>query len=39
MTFFGFPKVKWLHLTGEIDKSVRCAQSVINWAVVGQLSR
>jgi len=23
MPFFGFPKVKWLHLTGEVDKSVR----------------
>jgi len=24
MKFFGFPKVKWLHLTGEVmDKSVR----------------
>ena len=22
MTFFRFPKVKWLHLTGEVDKSV-----------------
>ena len=22
-TFFGFPKVKWLHLTGEVEKSVR----------------
>jgi len=22
--FFGFPKVKWLHLTGEVDKSLRC---------------
>ena len=21
--FFGFPKVKWLHLTGAVDKSVR----------------
>ena len=21
--FFVFPKVKWLHLTGEMDKSVR----------------
>ena len=21
--FFGFPKVKWLHLTSEMDKSVR----------------
>ena len=23
MTFFRFPKVQWLHLTGEVDKSVR----------------
>jgi len=23
MTFLGFPKVKWLNLTGEVDKSVR----------------
>ena len=23
--FFGFPKVKWLHLTGEVNKSVRDA--------------
>ena len=22
--FFGFPKVKWLHLTGKVDKFVRC---------------
>ena len=21
--FFGFPKVKWLHPTGEVDKCVR----------------
>jgi len=21
--FFGFPKVKWLHMTGEVDKPVR----------------
>jgi len=21
--FLGFPKVNWLHLTGEVDKSVR----------------
>jgi len=21
--FFGFSKVKWLHLTGEVDKAVR----------------
>ena len=23
MIFFGFPKVKWLHLTGKVDKYVR----------------
>jgi len=23
-TFFNFPAVKWLHLTGEVDKCVRC---------------
>jgi len=28
--FFGFPKVKWLHLTGEVDKSVRCARQVFS---------
>jgi len=22
--FFGFPKVKWLHMTGKVDKFVRC---------------
>jgi len=22
---FGFTKVKWLHLTGEVDKSEKCA--------------
>jgi len=21
--FFGFPKAKWLHLTGEVDKCLR----------------
>ena len=26
MTFFEFPKVKWLHLTGEMDKSVTCVK-------------
>ena len=24
--FFEFPKVKWLHLTGEMDKSVTCVK-------------
>jgi len=23
MTFFGFPKVNWLHMTGDVDKCVR----------------
>jgi len=23
--FFEFPKVKWLHLTGDVDKSVSCS--------------
>jgi len=26
--FFGFPKVKWLYLTGEVDKSVRFLRDV-----------
>jgi len=24
-TFFAFPRVKWLHLTGDVDKSVKCS--------------
>jgi len=28
--FFGFPKVKWLHLTGEVDKSVRCSCQIFS---------
>ena len=28
--FFGFPKVKWLHLTGEVDKSVRCSCQIVS---------
>jgi len=30
ITFFGFPKVKWLHLTGEVDKSVRCSCQIFS---------
>jgi len=26
--FVGFPKVKWLHLTGEVDKSVRYSRQI-----------
>jgi len=28
--FFGFPKVKWLHLTGEVQKSVTCSCQVFS---------
>jgi len=28
--FFGFPQVKWLHLTGEVDKSVRCSCKIFS---------
>ena len=28
--FFGFPKVKCLHLTGEVDKSVRCSCQIFS---------
>ena len=28
--FFGFPKVKWLHLTGEVDKSVRVSCAIFS---------
>jgi len=29
--FFGFPKVKWLHLTGEVDRSVRSSCQIFSW--------
>jgi len=31
--FFGFPKVKWLqwlHMTGDVDKSVRCSCQIFS---------
>jgi len=28
--FFGFPKVKWLHLTGEVDKSVTYSCQILS---------
>ena len=28
--FFGFPKVMWLYLTGELDKSVRCSSQIFS---------
>ena len=27
---FGFPRVKWLHLTGEVGKSVRCSCQIFS---------
>jgi len=28
--FFRFPKVKWLHLIGEVDKSVSCSRQIFS---------
>jgi len=28
--FFGFPKVKWLHLTGEVVKSVKSSRQIFS---------
>ena len=28
--FFGFPKVKWLHLAGEVNKCVRCSCQILS---------
>jgi len=28
--FFGFPKVKWLHLTSEVDKCVRFSSQIFS---------
>jgi len=28
--FFGFPKLKWLHLTNEVDKSVRLSSDIFS---------
>jgi len=30
ITFFVFPKAKWLHLTGEVDKSVKCSCQIFS---------
>jgi len=30
MNFLGFPKVEWLHLTGEVNKSVRCSRQIFS---------
>ena len=28
--FLGFPEVNWLHLTGEMDKSIRCSRQIFS---------
>ena len=28
--FFGFPEVKWLHLRGEVDRSVRFSYQIFS---------
>jgi len=28
--FFGFRKVKWLHVTDEVEKSVRCSCQIFS---------
>jgi len=35
MNFFGFPKLKWLYLTGEVDKYVRCSCQIFSGFNVG----
>ena len=37
MTFFGYPKLKWLQLTGEVDKSVRSSCQIFSWFNVPRL--
>jgi len=32
--FFGFPKVKWLHLTGKVDKSVRLSCEILSGVIM-----
>jgi len=34
--YFGFPKVKWLHLTCEVDKSVRFSCHIFSGLNMGK---
>jgi len=34
---FGFPKVKWLHLTGEVDKSVTFSSPIFSGFTVPKI--
>ena len=35
--FFGFLKVKWLHLTGEVDKSVRFSRQIFSGFIMPKI--
>ena len=37
--FFGFPKAKWLHLTGEVDKSIRLACQIFSGFNVPKITK
>jgi len=36
---FGFPKVKWLHLTGEVDKSVRFSCQIFSGFNIPEITK
>jgi len=36
---FEFPKVKWLHLTGEVDKSVTCSCQIFSGFNVPKITK
>jgi len=37
--FFGFPKVKWLHMTGEMDKSVRFSCQILSGFMLPKITK
>jgi len=37
--FFGFPKAKWLHLTGEVDKSVRFSCHIFSGFITPKIAK
>ena len=36
---FGFPKVKWLHLTGEVDRSIRFACKIFSRLYIPKINK
>ena len=36
---FGFPKAKWLHLTGKVDKSVRFSCQIFSEFILPKISK